>query len=119
MKTIAQRLKSLRETLGISQAKIAKEIGITQASVNRYETGATTPTSETLLWYADRFDVSLDYIFGRTENPQGTLYKYEPKIVEEDDDMKKFIDMCFDPKSPASARFKQALLQMLQENKEC
>ena len=118
MKIIEQRLKLLRENLGISQNKLAKEIGIAQASVNRYEAGAISPSVETLLWYADRFDVSLDYIFGRTDNPQGKLYEYQPKIIEEDDDMKKFIDMCFDPKSPANARFKQALLQMLQENKE-
>ena len=68
MREIAEALRKLREDLGISQTKLAKEIGITQASVNRYETDKVMPPVETLLWYADRFDVSLDYIFRSAEN---------------------------------------------------
>lgn len=118
MKTTAERLKLLREELGISQARLAKEIGITQASVNRYETGKVMPTAETLLWYADRFDVSLDYIFGRTDNPQGKLYEYKPMPAVPNDEMREFVEMCFDPKSPMNDKLKQTLLQMLNEAKE-
>lgn len=118
MKIIAERLRALRENLNISQAKLAEEIGITQVSVNRYETAKVTPPAETLLWYADRFDVSLDYIFGRTENPQGKLYKYEPRLPKLDSKMKEFVDMCFDPKSPISGRLKQTLLKMLEERED-
>ena len=118
MKIISERLRTLRENLNISQAKLAEEIGITQVSVNRYETAKVTPPAETLLWYADRFDVSLDYIFGRTENPQGTMYKYEPKPPELNSEMKEFVEMCFDPKSPMYNRLKQTLLKMLEEDKK-
>lgn len=38
-----------------------------------------------MLWYADFFDVSLDYIFGRTDKPQGKLYENQPKVVFEDE----------------------------------
>ena len=71
MDIMAIRLRTLREKMGMPQAKLAKEIGVTQASVNRYETARVTPPAEVLLFYADRFDVSLDYIFGRTEKLQG------------------------------------------------
>lgn len=118
MQIISERLKKLRENLGVSQAKLAQEIGVTQASVNRYETGKVFPTAETLLKYADRFDVSLDYIFGRTENPQGINYKYQPKIIETDDKMEKFVEMCFNPKSPYNAQLKQTILNMLKEDKQ-
>ena len=64
MDIMAIRLRTLREKMGMSQAKLAKEIGVTQASVNRYETARVTPPAEVLLFYADRFDVSLDYIYG-------------------------------------------------------
>ena len=60
MDIMAIRLRTLREKIGMSQAKLAKEIGVTQASVNRYETARTTPPVKVLLFYADRFDVSLD-----------------------------------------------------------
>ena len=50
MQEVAQRLKSLRESVSLSQAKIAALMGATQASVNRYENGQTTPPLKILLW---------------------------------------------------------------------
>ena len=70
-----------------------------------------------LMQYADFFDVSLDYIFGRTDNPQGKLYQYQPKIVIEDKRMQDFIEMCFDPNTEANAKLKKALLSLLEEQK--
>ena len=109
MDIMAIRLRTLREKMGMSQAKLAKEIGVTQASVNRYETARVTPPAEVLLFYADRFDVSLDYIFGRTE---------KPKPAVDSDEMRKFVEMCFDPKSPMSERLKQVLVDLLQQSKD-
>ena len=43
MQEVAQRLKSLRESVGVSQAKLAALMGTTQASVNRYENGQSSP----------------------------------------------------------------------------
>lgn len=62
MKQLGNRLRTLREGLGISQAKFAEIIGSTQSSINRYENGQATPTVELLRKYADYFDVSMDYI---------------------------------------------------------
>ena len=118
MDIMAKRLRALREKMRMSQAKLAKEIGVTQASVNRYETARTTPPVKILLFYADRFDVSLDYIFGRTEKPQGKLYNYQPKPPVESYEMRKFVDMCFDPKSPMNERLKQILMDLLQQSKD-
>ena len=86
-----------------------------RSSLNRYELNQASPTFETLTRYADYFDVSMDYIFGRTDNPQGKLYEYKPKIEKSDPQMKKFVEMCFDPTSPMNARLKETLLQMLGE----
>jgi len=65
-----------------------------------------------LFWYADYFDVSMDYIFGRTDQPQGRLYDFKPRI-EDNDDMRLFIEMCFDPNSPMSGKLKDTLLLMM------
>ena len=115
MKIVGERLRFLREGVKLSQAKLAKKIGTTQASINRYETDMTSPTFETLLWYANYFDVSLDYIFGRTDQPQGTLYEFQPKITEDSEEMRRFIEMCFDPDSPMNERLKETLINMLGE----
>lgn len=116
---LAERLKALRTTSGLSQSKVANLLGTTQASVNRYENGQCTPPIKALVWYADFFDVSLDYIFARTDNPQGKLYENKPKIIEavteDNTELKKFVDMCFDPTSPISQKFKEVLTDMLQE----
>lgn len=77
---VAQRLRSLRESMKISQVKMAEHVGMKQSSINRYESGEASPSFETLLKYADYFDVSLDYIFGRTDYPQGILYEHRPHV---------------------------------------
>ena len=46
MKEVGKRLKALRESIGISQVKMAEAIGSTQSSVNRYENGQSTPPVE-------------------------------------------------------------------------
>jgi len=76
VKEVGERLRLLREGVKLSQAKIAKMLDTTQASINRYENAIGSPPLKVLLWYADYFDVSMDYIFGRTDKPQGKLYEY-------------------------------------------
>lgn len=115
MTQIAERLKKLRCGIKKSQKQIAELLQTTQASINRYESGVAFPPPDTLLWYADFFDVSMDYIFGRTENPQGKLYDYSPKIVEDNKELKEFIEMCFDENSPVNAKLKQAMFKLLEE----
>lgn len=122
MHEVAQRLKSLREIVSLSQAKIAALMGATQASVNRYENGQTSPPLKILLWYADFFDVSMDYIFARTEQPEGKLYEHKPKVIEaitkDNKELRRFVDMCFDPSSPVSEKLRDMLTQMLEEQRK-
>ena len=118
MKIVAERLRFLREGVKLSQEKLAKLIGTTQSSINRYETDMASPTYETLLWYADYFDVSVDYILGRTDKQQGKLYKFQPKIAEDSEEMRRFIAMCFDPSSPMNEWLKNTLIDMLKEGKK-
>lgn len=119
---LAEKLKTLRTNSGLSQSKIASLLETTQASVNRYENGQCTPPLKTLLWYADFFDVSMDYIFARTDNPQGKLYDNKPKVIEalskDNKELKKFIDMCFDPNSPINHKLKEVLTDMLRKETE-
>lgn len=76
MKELGERLRRLRESVKLSQVKMAELLGVKQSSINRYEQGQSAPSLETLVRYADYFDVSLDYLLARTDNPQGKLYEY-------------------------------------------
>lgn len=113
MSETGNRLRKLREGLAISQAKLATIAGSTQATINRYETGYSSPPLKILIWYADYFDVSMDYLCCRTDKPQGKLYNFKPKPLDENKEMKQFIDMCFDSNSPMNERLKQVLLKMM------
>ncbi len=63
------RLKELRKTKNISQMKLAMDLGMNQNSISRYETGERQADYETLIAFADYFNVSIDYLLGRTDNP--------------------------------------------------
>ena len=114
VKEVGKRLKALRESIGISQVKMAEAIGSTQSSINRYENGQSTPPVELFRRYADYFDVSLDYIFARTDKPQGVTYEFKPKAAPEREEMRRFIEMCFDPQSPMNEKLKETLFRMME-----
>jgi transcriptional regulator with XRE-family HTH domain len=116
---VGERLKILRTKEQLSQANIAKLVGINQPSINRYERNLTSPPLDYLLWYADYFDVSLDYIFGRTDEPKGKLYTYHPRPFkekfEDKEQLKKFVEYCFEPGTAGNEKLKLVLSEMLGE----
>lgn len=61
------RLKELREEKGISQLKLAMDLNMNQNSISRYENGLREADYKTLIAFADYFNVSLDYLLGRTD----------------------------------------------------
>ncbi|MBR6407536.1 MAG: helix-turn-helix transcriptional regulator [Clostridia bacterium] len=63
------RLKEIRKTKGISQLKLALELNMTQNTISRYETGEREPGIAELIKIADYFNVSVDYLLERTDNP--------------------------------------------------
>ena len=64
------RLKELRKRRGISQLKLALDLNMNQNSISRYETGERQADYKTLIDFADYFNVSIDYILERTNNPK-------------------------------------------------
>ena len=64
------RLKELRKNRKISQIKLAMELNLSQNSISRYETGEREADYDTLVAIADYFNVSVDYLLGRTDNPK-------------------------------------------------
>ena len=64
------KLKFLREKKGISQLKLALDLDINQNSISRYENGQRQADYQTLIKFADYFDVSIDYLLERTDNPK-------------------------------------------------
>ncbi len=64
------RLKELRKKNNITQLKLAMDLGLNQNTISRYETGEHEADYKTLILIADYFDVSIDYLLERTNNPK-------------------------------------------------
>ena len=63
------RLKELRKAKGISQLKLALDLNMSQNTISRYETGEREADYRSLILIADYFNVSIDYLLKRTDNP--------------------------------------------------
>ncbi len=66
----SDRLKELRKKMGVTQKQVADALKITEVSYQRYEYGSVRPRLEMLIALADFFDVSLDYLCGRSDDPR-------------------------------------------------
>ena len=60
---MAERLRKLRNALGLTQEQFAKELGISFATVNRYEKGKRSPDAEFFQVLVDRYKVNLNWLF--------------------------------------------------------
>ncbi len=78
-KKIASRIKQLRVENNLAQADICRKFLIPNTSYSRWEDARTDVPSEVLLLLAEYYDVSLDFIFGRTDNPRGLHTPQESK----------------------------------------
>jgi len=64
---IKTRIKELREEKGLSQTKLAAELGLNQRTVSNYETGSLEPNIQTIKKLCEYFGVSADYLLGLEE----------------------------------------------------
>lgn len=62
------RLRDLRENNGMSQAEMAKLLGYSQQTYSRYESHTTEIPLESLIFLADCYDTSVDYLLGITNH---------------------------------------------------
>ncbi|MGN1450538.1 MAG: helix-turn-helix transcriptional regulator [Eubacteriales bacterium] len=60
----ADRIKQLRECNNLTQAQLARKLGITRASVNAWEMGISVPSTQYVVELAEIFKVSTDYLLG-------------------------------------------------------
>ena len=67
MKIFGERLLELRKEKGDSQAKLAKDLGVSYSVVCYWETNRSEPTAPNLVKIADYFGVSVDFLLGRVD----------------------------------------------------
>lgn len=65
-----KRIRDLREDRDLNQTAVAKMLGMSQTGYSKYETGENDIPTDILIKLADFYDVSVDYLLGRTKNPK-------------------------------------------------
>ncbi|MBQ3434951.1 MAG: helix-turn-helix transcriptional regulator [Selenomonadaceae bacterium] len=67
---LTDSLKRFRKEFNLTQKAVADSAGMDKSSYQRYELGLREPAYRQLRNIADSFDVSIDYLVGRSNNPQ-------------------------------------------------
>lgn len=108
-KALGERLKFLRGCR--TQEEIAFKLGLSRARYSHYENDRVEPDTETLNKMADLFDVTIDYLLGRSDTPSYTekedeefrkaisdpdLKRWHSELPEEDEEDLKKLKMMWD-----------------------
>ncbi|UOQ43389.1 helix-turn-helix domain-containing protein [Halobacillus salinarum] len=83
MNIIGKRIKQLRENNNLSQKRVSEALGVSNVQLSRYESGSRQPDYETLKKIADYFEVSIDYLFGRSFNSKDDIVTEEFDSIKE------------------------------------
>ncbi len=91
MSTFGQRFKELRKNKGLTQETLAKNFYLNKSSISRYEQNKQLPEMDLLKKFADFFDVSIDYLLGRTDEMKvsNSTYTTEELLQYLDDEQRK------------------------------
>ena len=68
--SLSDSLKRFRKAYKVTQRQAADAAGVAERVYQSYEYGKVIPTATVLIALADSFDVSIDYLVGRTDNPK-------------------------------------------------
>lgn len=69
MATIAERIKGLRKKAGLTQQELGDRFGVAKSTICQYENGNSTPNDDIKIAMANYFNVSMDYLMGKTDVP--------------------------------------------------
>lgn len=64
---IGNRIKKLREELGLKQEELAKKLSVSPSAIGMYERNLREPNNELTIKFAEFFNVSIDYLLGKTD----------------------------------------------------
>jgi MerR family transcriptional regulator, light-induced transcriptional regulator len=102
---LANRIKELRKLKGYTQKELASLLGIGQTTVANYEQGTRVPDAEKLNKIADLFEVTLDYLLGRSEKISPSNKEVKSKVIDLESADKAYLDFLLKGDSKEARRF--------------
>jgi len=110
----ASKLKHLRKTHKINQVKLAEILGTSQATITFWETGKRVPDVEMLCKIADYFNVTTDYLLGRTPMEVVMIEDDPPPLG--DDEFELVIKA--DEKTPSADELERRIVEIMEREFE-
>lgn len=114
---LSVRIKALRKGRNKTQQDIANLLGVSRPAYTAYEQGNRTPDNEAVEKLADYYDVTIDYLYGRTDNPNRISDKDEKDIAKRlkqfEADLENSDGLAFDGE-PMSDEAKESLLESME-----
>lgn len=104
-------MKKIRESLQLTQVKVANDLKLSRQVYNFYENGKRNPDMQTLIKIADYYGVSIDYLLGRTN-------VIKPENIDEDDLLSKINTADSETKSSVEQFLNYLLYEKERKNKE-
>ena len=95
MKSFGERIKDLRNRKGMTQRQMAAHFGITERNYQRYE-ASDSPSNDTLIKFADFFEVSTDYLLGRIGEGEKPKQRPDESANKPMDDEAQRLQVIFD-----------------------
>ena len=77
----SQQIKSLRKEHKLSQSRLARDLQVTQQAVGKWETGKSTPDSDTLRKIAEYFGTSVDFLLGVNKTIKNAVSGFDPDFA--------------------------------------
>lgn len=100
MSILGDRLRRARERKGLSQIDVYKRTKINNKTISRYESGGSEPDIDNLVKLAALYEVSIDYLVGRTDNPNTVFSDSErflyDKLELTDEEIMDQLDMYYE-----------------------
>ncbi|MCB6827988.1 MULTISPECIES: helix-turn-helix domain-containing protein [Megamonas] len=104
-------MKKIRESLQLTQVKVANDLKLSRQVYNFYENGKRNPDMQTLIKIADYYGVSIDYLLGRTN-------VIKPENIDEDDLLSKINTADSETKASVEQFLNYLLYEKERKNKE-
>lgn len=110
-KLIKERLKAIREGLGINMAEASRRLELSKMGYLRYERGDREPSVQSIEFIAERFGTSVEYLTGKTDDPSPSKIVFSRKTNPE------LFDLLLELKDEEGNTY-DALVEILKKNKK-
>ena len=82
MATIGDRIKFLRTSTKLNQEEFGKQFGLVKSTVSLYENGKSTPDDETKIKICEKYNVSMDWLYGLTSISTMSIGQHENFVFD-------------------------------------